>query len=98
MDDYIRVRPAEARWLMAERARAIRDCPGVRLSHDGRHVVEPVGVRGYLHVSERIKDGRIVATVYVLLGADAATRYVRSLRCLPLEPTTRRTVTLKRRT
>ena len=83
----------ECRELVAERARAVRECPDVRLSDDGRYVVEPKSIRGFLRISHRDIDGSVVAAVRVCpSGIEDSPGYVRKLRITTQEqPSTRRT-------
>lgn len=74
------VTTSELEELHAERTRAIRECPGVRLSDDGRHVVAPESVRGILHVTRRDRDGSILAAVRVTGVRPGNAGYVRKLR------------------
>lgn len=71
----------EVAWLLNERARAMRDTPGVRLSADGRYVLASERLRGTLYVAGRDRDGSVMATVCCARGTQPSTRYVRKLRC-----------------
>ncbi len=81
INSYLSATREEIGWIIAERARALREAPGARLSDDGRYTVGPVGRRGRLHVHRRDRDGSIVVAVRITDTGGSLTRYVRRLRC-----------------
>lgn len=97
MSGRIWVTRDEARTIFAERLRAIRDAPGIRMSNDRRYAVGPEPIRGDLYLAGRDRNRCILATVYVTHGASGTARYMRKLRIPRQGSYADRTVAFRRR-